>query len=308
MAIKAKFSAGETTKRISALYQWDYGQQLEIESADLPTLVEVHFACPDMSEAIVRVCSVSNGIATVTIPDRCLEQSNPITAWVYEIHGTTGSTTKAVVIPVTARTRPCRSAEVPQDVSDRYTELISEVNEAVGKLKSGEIMVASAAKATSADRATSAGNASTAAHAEQASYATSAGSASTALRADYAASADKATSATNASNATKATQDKTGADITTKYTYCNGSFSKLESTTLLGSGTWQFRVYIFGIWCCAILDTSSGATSQVSLGDVDGIHYVLRYADGKAQVMYSGTESDMVESEVVIQYRQINNW
>jgi hypothetical protein len=68
MAIKVHFSAGETTKRTSALYQWDYGQQLEIESADLPTLVEVHFACPDMSEAIVRVCSVNNGIALFPFP------------------------------------------------------------------------------------------------------------------------------------------------------------------------------------------------------------------------------------------------
>lgn len=182
MAIKVQFSVGETSKRTAPLYQWDYGQQLEIESADLPTLIEVHFACPDMSEAIIRSCSVSNGIAAVTIPDRCLEQSNPITAWVYEINGSCGATTKAVVIPVTARTRPCRSAEIPQDVSDRYTELITEVNEAVGKLTKGEIMVASAAKATSADRATTAGNASTAAHAEQAAYATNAGAAVTASK------------------------------------------------------------------------------------------------------------------------------
>jgi hypothetical protein len=305
MALKATFSAGETTKRISALYQWDYGQQLEIESADLPTLVEVHFACPDMSEAIVRVCSVSNGIATVTIPDRCLEQSNTITAWVYEIHGTTGSTTKAVVIPVTARTRPCRSAEIPQDVSDRYTELIAEVNEAVGKLTSGEIMVASAAKATSADRAISAENASTAAYATAAYRAEQANKADEATIAMAARGAMKADTATEAE---RATADKTGADIAAKYTYCDGGFAELASSTLLGNGIWQFQVYIFGVWCCAILDTSAGATTQASLGDVDGIHYVLRYTNGSIRVMYSGTESDMVESGVVIKYRQINNW
>lgn len=177
MAIKVKFYENQTEQRVSPLYQWDYGQTLEIESSDLPSLIEVHFACYGMTEAIVRSCSVSDGVATVTIPDRCLEQSSTITAWIYEITDTTGATTKIIQIPVLPRTRPSRTQEITQDVSDKYTELISEVNELIDKITLGNITVAYAAKATSADRAIQADNASSASHAITADSATRATSA-----------------------------------------------------------------------------------------------------------------------------------
>lgn len=201
MAIKVSFSQGQTEAKSNALHQWDYGQMLEIESADLPTIVEVHFACQSMNEAIIHSCTAVDGVATVAIPNRCLEQSNSITAWVYAIFGSTGTTIKTITIPVISRTRPSRSNEIPQDISDRYTELITEVEEAVNKIADGQVMVASAAKATSADRAAWAENASTAAHAESATQATNA---STASYAKSAGSAETATKATNATNAVKA--------------------------------------------------------------------------------------------------------
>lgn len=165
MAIKVVFPTGQDTVSIGGLYQWDYGQILEIESADLPTIVEVHFACAGMSEAIVHSCSVTNGVATVQIPNRCLEQASNITAWVYEIDDNLGRTIKTITLHVAARVRPSKTPEIPQDVSDRYTELISEVNESVGKLVAGEVVAGSAQHATNADYATSAGNANFATHA-----------------------------------------------------------------------------------------------------------------------------------------------
>jgi hypothetical protein len=276
MAIKVHFSAGETTKRTSALYQWDYGQQLEIESADLPTLVEVHFACPDMSEAIVRVCSVNNGIATVSIPDMCLEQSNPITAWVYEIHDTTGSTTKAVVIPVTARTRPARSETIPQETSDRYTELISEVNEAVDKIKSGEVMVANAAHSTSADRALQADNASSATTAISANFATKAGEAVGYQKADR-----------------------------------GGFQSTMYLPNYLKTGNvCQFRVTLNGIDCYTTLVCEAGKTAQASLGWIKGTeekHYILRVTNGVATVwsLTPGAQSASERTDLTVYFRLI---
>ena len=179
MAIKATFTAGATAVTVSGLYQWDYGQVLEIEAADLPAVVEVHFACPDMNEAIVRSCSVTSGIGTVSIPDVCLEQSGTISAWVYEIHGTEGRTVKTITLPITARTRPNISQDIPVEVSNRYTELITEINEAIGDLQSGNVTVAKAIDAINAGYATSAGNASSA------SYAASAGNANRATQAGF---------------------------------------------------------------------------------------------------------------------------
>ena len=174
MAIKATFPAGKNETVTDSLYQWDYGQVLEIESAVLGSnTVEVHFACTNMSEAIVRVCTFSEGgIVTVAIPDDCLEQSSPITAWIYEIAGTQGRTSKVIRIPVIARTRPSVGHDIPTEISDQYTQLITNVNEVIDKLENGQVSVKKAETATKADLATTAGNASTANYAVSAAKAT----------------------------------------------------------------------------------------------------------------------------------------
>lgn len=172
MAIKALFQSGNVEALTDSLYQWDYGQELEIEAVDLGTQeIEVHFACPNMTEAIVKPCYLAAGIGTVSIPDDCLEQSSTITAWIYEIVGTQGRTRKVVKIPVIARTRPSVGHDIPTEICDRYTELITAVNKALAELQSGDIVVKKATEAVTATTATSAGNASSA------SYAVSAGSA-----------------------------------------------------------------------------------------------------------------------------------
>ena len=166
MSLKVTFPVGSNAETVRGLYQWDYGQILEIESADIGSeIVEVHFACSNMNEAIVRPCTFTNGVGSTTIPDACLEQSTPITAWVYRINGTQGHTLKTITLPITARTRPSVNRDIPAEVSDKYTELITEVNEAVEALENGSVTVAKATDATNANFAGSAGNAATANHA-----------------------------------------------------------------------------------------------------------------------------------------------
>ena len=169
MSVKAVFEPGSDVTVTDKLHQWDYGQTLEIEAYDLPLIHEVHFACPEMKDAIVRPCSTTNGIATVKIPDLCLEQVSPITAWVFVIDGTEGMTRKTITIPVEQKTRPNPTGDVPVEIWNLYTELISEINEAVEGLANGNI---TAAKANSAG---SAGTAGTAGYADRAGVAASAG-------------------------------------------------------------------------------------------------------------------------------------
>ena len=181
MAIKVSFNAGDHTAAIGGLYQWDYGQVLEIECLELGTeLMEVHFACPGMSEAIVRSCQFVDGIGTVNIPDQCLEQTGNITAWIYSISATQGHTLKTITMPITGRIRPSALRDVPPEYINKYSEAIQEINEAVNAIEHGEV---TAAKALSANTASSAD---TAKNAENATYATSAGSASTAGKANSA--------------------------------------------------------------------------------------------------------------------------
>ena len=266
MAIKIEFLTGETEKRVSPLYQWDYGQTLEIESLDLPTLIEVHFACPGMTEAIVHVCSVTNGVASVAIPNRCLEQADTITAWIYEISDTTGCTTKVIYIPIIARTRPGRNDEIPSDVSDKYTELISEVNEAVDNLISGNVTVAYAAKATSADRALQADNASTSAYAE------------------------------SAGTAGKATGDKNGRDIVSTYQTKNrGGFQPVMYFSPVSGMLYMFQVTLGGAHYYATIPwVSNAASASLGYGYIDStlFHFMLKKSSSGTLSVYSIRASD----------------
>lgn len=180
MAIKALIPANQNTVTVGGLYQWDYGQVLEIECAELGSeIMEVHFACRGMTEAIVRPCTFANGVGTVTIPDRCLEQASNITAWVYQINSTQGHTVKVITLSVVERTRPSKSQDVPTDYVNQYAEALTEINEAINALENGTVTVATATRAISADSAT------TATSAVNATRATSAGRADRATSADY---------------------------------------------------------------------------------------------------------------------------
>lgn len=151
MALKAIFPSDKESITVTGLYQWDYGQQLEIEAEGLPEVIEVHFSCTNMTEAIVRTCVRENGVYIAAIPDDCLEQATPITAWIYDFSVTQGKTVKVVTLPVVARTRPSAVREISADDEDRLEALITRLNQAIADLESGAIKVKSAESADTAD-------------------------------------------------------------------------------------------------------------------------------------------------------------
>ena len=172
--IKAIFPAGVTAMTVNGLHQWDYGQKLEIRADDLPTVLELHFSCPGMKEAEVRNCNAPAGVATVSIPDRCLEQSAPITVWVIDIGEDSGTTILGLTLNVTPRLRPASLPGSVQIPESRYNELIAAVNESVESLKKGDVLVSEANHARTADNATHATTADKAYTADEATHATTA--------------------------------------------------------------------------------------------------------------------------------------
>lgn len=180
MAIKVNIPAGVANVTVAGLYQWDYGQVLEIECAEIGSeTLEVHFACHNMSEAIVRTCTFTVGVGTVTIPDECLEQASLVTAWLCRRDSTQRHTIKTITLPLTARTRPGNMLDdIPPSRADAVGQLIEEINEAIDGIENGTVTAAKAKIAESATHSTTAGSATSA------TYATSAGSANTATRAN----------------------------------------------------------------------------------------------------------------------------
>lgn len=135
MNISAVFPAGVTEIVAHGLHQWDYGRILQIEAEGLPGLVEVHFACPGMREAVVRSCSSVAGVVYAAIPDQCLEQTSPVVAWVYEQEASAGRTFLTVTMPITARAKPAPSETVPEEISDKYTEAVEAMNEQLASVE-----------------------------------------------------------------------------------------------------------------------------------------------------------------------------
>ena len=110
MAITAVFPVGVVSLTLPPSYQWDRGQTLEIHVNKLTPRVEVHYSYPGLDEAIACTCMVSDGVATVPIPDECFEQPQSITAWVYVMSPAQGKTIKKITIPIIKRTMPPRKA------------------------------------------------------------------------------------------------------------------------------------------------------------------------------------------------------
>lgn len=128
MSIKAIFPPGLAELTVHGLHQWDYGRKLKVVAEGLPAEVEIHFACAGMETAVVRFCGAKSNAFLAAIPDQCLEQTTPITAWVFEVGETSGKTLLTVHLPIIARTKPQPAPTVPEDVSDKYTEAVAAMN------------------------------------------------------------------------------------------------------------------------------------------------------------------------------------
>ena len=208
MSIRAVFLPGQTHVTVNGLYQWDYGRELEIQAEDIAGAVEVHFACAGVEEAEVTTCVDVNGNFTVAIPDKYLEQTAPITAWVYLLDSTSGSTVYTITMPITARVRPKLAGAQPTKVGyTKYEDALAGFNEAVDDLRSGVVTVA---KATEADEAQEAG------HAKSADVATKDANGAV-IHETYLKNGSTVEWANHSNVATQATQDKNGAVIHETY-------------------------------------------------------------------------------------------
>ena len=106
--ITASFAEGCTSTKTAALWQWDYGQVLQITGLELPQSFEAHFTnTPGGGHAKVQIGL--NG--QVSIPDRYFESGQPIYCYIYLHSGAAdGETEYAITIPVKPRAVPLGEA------------------------------------------------------------------------------------------------------------------------------------------------------------------------------------------------------
>ena len=184
------------------LWQWDYGQILQITGLDLPQAFEVHFSNSRKSgETITQIGTDSQ----VVIPDMYLTSGADIYAFVFLHDGLTDGETEYVIkIPVRERPEPSDIEPTPEQ-QDAITEAIAALNDAVtqtGEDKEATAALAEAAAASSLIATQAAQSAQGSATAASASATTASNAAATATQ----KASEAATSAANAASAKTAAE------------------------------------------------------------------------------------------------------
>lgn len=135
--IIANFTAGYDETTAPGLYQWDYGQILEIHGLSLPPAVEVHFAMKkSIRDAERRIGNTVDKVTKVAIPEYILEQSGDAVAYIYISNTTSGKTVKKINMPITARQKP-EAFDAPED-AQLFREAIEMVNAAADRAEDAE--------------------------------------------------------------------------------------------------------------------------------------------------------------------------
>lgn len=114
------------------LYQYDYGQILQIEGAELPTAYEVHFSNTLHGAATTQIGDADG----VSIPDMYLLKDQAIYAWLYLHTGEDdGETEFMITIPVNHRSKAedVPPTPVQQSVIEEAIAVLNQAVEDVGE-------------------------------------------------------------------------------------------------------------------------------------------------------------------------------
>lgn len=145
----------ENYKRVTGLWQWDYGQVLRIQGLNLPNAVEIHFSLQESGgEAKKRVGFTKDGVTDVVIPESMLENEESlgnydIYAFIYLTDDTSGQTEYKICMPVKARPKP-EAFDKPED-GEIFREAIKAVNDAADRAEESERQAGEYAEQTKAD-------------------------------------------------------------------------------------------------------------------------------------------------------------
>lgn len=145
----------DTYKRVTGLWQWDYGQVLRVQGLNLPKAVEIHFSLRESGgEAVRRVGFTKDGVTDVVIPESMLENEEAIDsyniyAFIYLTDDTSGQTEYKICMPVKARPKP-EAFDKPED-GEIFREAIKVVNDAADRAEESERQAGEHAEQTKAD-------------------------------------------------------------------------------------------------------------------------------------------------------------
>lgn len=146
------YTATATRADEKPIWQWNYGQILQLHGLDLPKATEVHFSHSNIvGDALIRIGTTTDKITEVAIPETFLEHSGKVTAYVYCSTVEHGQTEYKTYFKIEARAKP-EAWDKPED-AEIFHEAIEAVNEAAGRAETAAGNAEVDASRTAADRA-----------------------------------------------------------------------------------------------------------------------------------------------------------
>lgn len=142
--IKANIKMQNTTTYTCSVWQYDYGQILQITGAELPQAVEVQFSLYEKSgETITRVATTTDGVTEVQIPNELLKREGCkgdyfIYAYIFVSDEKSGNTKYKIAIAVKKRPKPEEPTDEPEQEENLFHATVVAVNASAERAETAE--------------------------------------------------------------------------------------------------------------------------------------------------------------------------
>lgn len=148
--VHAIFASGaKAAEIIDDVWQYDFGQTLQIEGLSLPPTIEVHYANKGRDTAIPQVGVTKDGITTAPIPNEILSEKGAFTAYIFVTDGKSGETCYTINGYVNKRPQ-VKGFNAPEDQEILHAA-VGAVNAAAERAESAETKATEAANQTAKD-------------------------------------------------------------------------------------------------------------------------------------------------------------
>lgn len=141
--VRAEFS-NSIYVRTDRIWQYNYGQILQITGVELPPSVEVQFCIEHDTETETRIATTKDGVTTVQIPNDLLNRKLTsrdgyyILAYIFLTDETSGTTEYKITIPVTIRPKPESPTEEPDTEPNLFHATVVAVNASAERAETAE--------------------------------------------------------------------------------------------------------------------------------------------------------------------------
>lgn len=149
--LKAVFSRfGEEIELTDELWQYDFGQKIQVTGIELPDVCEVHFQYDNLTETKTVTGYKQEDALIIDIPNEALTSRGIIKLYIYLVSSEEGRTVNVAIMHVNRRMKP-EGFEVPEDI-DLFHHTLLAANEYMQQTKSAKNAAEAAKAAADADK------------------------------------------------------------------------------------------------------------------------------------------------------------